>query len=145
MRYNLCVGIWYCSPFSQVLGKISRYISCNISLCGGESVVAGVCANGGSYIGDTVMSLYDSMGLKVAENDDSSSCGSNSLGSEITFTPASAAACDVYVLREYCYAGTTCSGTSAVEVIRLSTAPTCSPTCKLQDRYICVVVNEYDA
>ena len=94
-------------------------------------VVASVCTNGGVYTGDTTLALYDAMGVQVAFNDDSLSCGIDSIGSSLSYIVQSNAACGTYVVREYCYVGTACSGTTAVEIMQITVSPTYVPTSKL--------------
>ena len=93
-------------------------------------MTAGVCVNGGNYSGDTVISLYNSTDNIVAFNDDSDLCGTNALGSELFYVPVIGSRCDRYELRQYCYDGNQCSGTSAIDISQLSTSPTYSPTGK---------------
>ena len=117
-----------CGSFSQSVGSNVSYFKCNVTLCGNEYVVASVCTNGGVYTGDTVLSLYDSVGVEVAYNDDSGVCGVGAKGSQLSYTVGVGVGCSVYVLREYCYEGLACTGTAAVEVTQLSTSPSSSPS-----------------
>lgn len=114
---------------------------CNISLCGGDTVFAGVCSNGGVYTGDTVMSLYDYLHEEIAYSDDSLSCGGNGLGSEINYTTPSTTSCSTYVLRQYCYENTKCSETSSVKIFKSSIAPTASLTTEPSGKYIIFNIN----
>lgn len=107
--------VFFCSPFSQAVGSNSSYLACNFILCGGDTVTAGVCSNGGIYTGDTVISLYH-LSNQVAFNDDSTSCGVKALGSQLSYTPPKMAPCSTYILHQYCYAQFACTGTSAIEV-----------------------------
>ena len=122
--------LYVCTPFSQSVGSNSTYSTCNVTLCGGEAVVASVCTNGGVYTGDTALALYDAMGKQVAFNDDSLSCGMDAIGSSLAYTPQSTAVCGIYMLRQYCYIGAACSGTTAVEVMQISLSPTFVPSSK---------------
>ena len=127
----ISLDVYVCTPFSQSVGSNSTYSTCNVTLCGGEAVVASVCTNGGVYTGDTTLALYDANGNQVAFNDDSLSCGMDAIASTLSYTPQSTAVCGVYMLRQYCYVGTECSGTTAVEIMRVSMPPTSLPTSKL--------------
>ena len=113
-----------------MIGMASAYANCNLTLCGGYSVTAGVCVNGGNYSGDTVLSLHNSTGNIVAYNDDSDSCGINAVGSELFYIPPIGSSCESYQLRQYCYEGKQCSGTSVVYISQLSASPTYAPTSK---------------
>lgn len=117
-----------CNPFNQSVGSNTTYLTCSFTLCGGNAVVAGVCATGGVYNGDTVLALYDSDGNQVAFNDDAISQPSCDVGSQISYTPIVTSSCGLYVLREYCYTGSECSGTVSVVITSLSAIPTYSPT-----------------
>ena len=128
------VDVFNCNPFNQTIGNASTYRACNITLCDGYSVAAGVCLNGGSYTGDTVISLYNSSGYLMALNDDSDLCGPKAVGSELSYTPASGTACDSYELRQYCYDLTSCSGITTVVISPVtSSVPTSKDNTSLSD------------
>ena len=133
LLYMICLllDVHTCAPFNQSFGNSSAYWSCNFTLCGGYFVTAGVCLNGGVFIGDTVLSLYDPMGQQVAVNDDSSLCGLNAVGSQLSYTPDASASCGNYTLHEYCYAESACSGTVVVVVMELSVPPSPRPTSEI--------------
>ena len=71
---------------------------------------------------DTVFSLVNASGTVVASNDDSTSSTCRP-GSEISYTVPAGEGCQQYVLRQTCYAGGVCSGTSGV-IVRVSNFPT---------------------
>ncbi len=83
-----------------------------ISLAAGETVMLGTCGLAESaFTGDTYLRLYNPSWAQVASNDDSDSCGPDSLGSKLVYT---APAAGLYTLRAGCFNVGTCSGTVAL-------------------------------
>ena len=95
-------GTFLCPYFSWY----SSFATCTVYLCGGYTVTMSVCANGGSFTGDTYFTFVDSVGTVLVTNDDS--CG---LGSQILYTVPAGTACATFTLREGCYSGSACTGT----------------------------------
>ncbi len=88
----------------------------SISLGAGDELTIGTCGlTGASFTGDTYLRLFGATGSQVASNDDA--CGG--LGSQITYTAASAATVEIHA---GCYSNTSCSGT-VVWTVQTGTPP----------------------
>lgn len=105
--------------------------TCTFYACPGQTVsISGCSADGGSCSGDTVVTLQDSYGNRIAKNDDY--CGLGGFCSKID-SYLTSGACQTYTIKERCYSGA-CSGTyrvsgaSSAAVVSGTTVPSTRPT-----------------
>ena len=119
-----------CPPYStaNTLSDTTNYLACSFYACPGATFAVSGCNS--NCIGDQYLALADASGNLVASNDDgaASACG---LCSAFTYT-ASTEVCQLYSVREGCFANTTCAGgiTVSISGTYLQYVPSCLSVCQ---------------